>query len=274
MSVENGILRIKANIEFPVEIRTTIEVPKIVALIGPNLSGKTTFIEHTIISLRNRGTKVFLMAPYITDYGDQEKYFEDNNNSLHDVVVEEKIDYVVYVNSRAPSVLASDISNLRKMLRASYLAEAISVADEELFRIYSELKGAQHEEEYEVIDMILSKLNEDPHSISTYSAYVMTIAIYSYALSKENRVLLLVDEPEAYTYPSVVYALARIFKHLAEKSDNMFMIIATHSWDFLTGLKSNLVRVYNFRRVGNKVNIEPLDKGLYIPGFSVSGLLA
>ena len=110
-----------------------------------------------------------------------------------------------------------------------------------------------------------------------YPAFVVTAVSYAYAMSRKHKVVLLLDEPEAFSYPSAAYTMGRILRHLTGKSTNLYVIAITHSWDLYAGAEKDRpewVEVYTYRREGRKASIEPLRKGLYIPGFSVSGLLA
>ena len=257
----------------PVEIRQNIALYNLTLLIGPNESGKTALLEKMYFVLSyTQKPEAIQAADFITTSPEET---ELRNPDEAEILLDEKMNYIIYTNPSAAFTSVS-VQKLKPLIRLQSLSAAINEINSVLNDVYNDLKTVRHEEEMDAISSAV-RIVDEPVTPSFYTAFAVTLAVYAFALSLDgNKVLLLVDEPEAFAYPSVSYVAGRVFRHLASKSENLFIVATTHSWDFFAGAYrggAEWVKVYNFRRNGRKIQIEPLKDDLYIPGFSMPSLL-
>ena len=266
------------NINHPIEIKQYIHIKNLTIFIGENGSGKTTLLEKIFVTKFTKGNTIRIRAGYyLTDNRDPEEENDTNETENDAVTIDEPIDYIIYTNPSAVFTDTDSIKYLKSKITLSSFYDAISEVIYVLNEIHNELKANLHDEEFMPITSAL-KLIDDPDRLSDYTSFIITLTLYSYSLSRNGKnVLLLIDEPESFSYPSVVYTTGRIFRHLTMKSPNLFIITTTHSWDLFAGAYrggADWLEVYNFKKLsGKKVLIERLNDDLYIPGFSMPALL-
>jgi len=299
-------MKVNVNVTDPVEANVTLELTRLTLLIGPNLNGKSILLRCIYNSIK--GLKynlsvnyppigecsidedfnyVIYIDPYIITYYIYDKYrefFERYEGN-------EKLSKLSEIGKEVSGI--SRLLEIRSLSRDDDLFEAKQQVNNVIREITEELKEAKHEEEGKyLVPLWISltknglewrdifgnegtKITELPPSF--YPSFVLTATMYSYALSKKREnVLLLLDEPEAFTYPSFAYTLGRIIRHLTENSEYLHVVAITHSWDFYRGLlhrNSSNVKVYVINRDGKKLEIVPREDSWYIPGFSVSAVL-
>lgn len=297
---------ISINISEPVEIKTTLNFSRITLIIGPNLAGKSVLLRCIFHAVSGNKYNLSVETDPIKECSIDEKF--DNAVYLDPYVITYYIfdkykDYFIepgWENDKEMIRLrriGQDISNvlklsdLRARTRDEDLYDAMRLVDEEVAKVSKEAKDAGHEEEVKYIMPL--RVSVTPEGLiwrdvfggegqgavrlppSFYPALVLATVMYSYALSKKEKVLLLLDMPEAFAYPSFTYTLGRVVQRLASSSENIYLIASTHSWDFYTGVKraGDLVTTYVMTREGDKVTLSTLKEGWYIPGFSLSGVL-
>ena len=300
-------MKVKVNISDPVEVSAELDLPRLTLFIGPNLNGKSTVLKCIFTAMKGKRywltlrfndvegcevdeevNYVLYADPYMVTY-----YLYDKYKQYFLMAEEaERLSELAEIGRdvRGP---VDDLLEFKSLIPDDYLAEAGHEVDKVLEKLHDELREAGHEEEWKYLlplrvyvtkdgiewRDVFEKKGEGVTNVTPffYPAFIVTATTYAYAMSKKRKVVLLLDEPEAFSYPSAAYTMGRIFRHLSEKSDNLYIIAITHSWDLYAGAEKDRpewVEVYTYKREGKKVSIEPLRKGLYIPGFSVSGLLA
>ncbi|MGC9105434.1 MAG: hypothetical protein ACP5HQ_03300 [Thermoprotei archaeon] len=301
-------MKITANISEPVELKATLEANRITLIVGPNVAGKSVLLRcifHSITgnkydlsvetepikecSVNENFDDAVYLDPYAITYYIYDKYKDYFREA--EEVGEKNLELTRL------SKIGKDVSGILRLFyvrsrsRDEDLYEAMRLVEGEVAEVSKEAKEAGHEEEVKYLMPL--RISVTPEGIewrdvfgnegrsvtklppSFYSALALTAMIYSYALSKKEKVLLLLDEPEAFAYPSFAYTLGRVAQRLASSSENLYIIATTHSWDFYKGVmrSSNLVTAYVMTRERNKVTLSTLKEGWYIPGFSLSGVL-
>ena len=301
-------MKVKINISKPVKVAADLNLPRLTLFIGPNLNGKSTVLrciysavkgEKYNLSLSFKPVEgcevdgeadyVLYADPYVVTYylyDKYRKYFEYAESQ------EESLSELAEIGRDVRGPVES-LFEFKSLIPDDDLAQALDEVDTVLEELRSELREAGHEEEWEYLlplrvyvtrrglewRDVFGGMGDRVTDVTPffYPAFIVTAISYAYAMSRKHKVVLLLDEPEAFSYPSAAYTMGRILRHLTGKSTDLYVIAITHSWDLYTGTEKNRpewVEVYTYRREGEKVSVEPLKRGLYIPGFSVSGLLA
>lgn len=299
-------VRARVNISDPLEVSADLDLARLTLFIGPNLNGKSLVLrciytalkgEKYNLSLSFRGVEgcevdseadyVLYADPYMVTYYLYDKY----RKYFESAEPEEGLSGLAEIGRDVRGPI-DNLLDFKSLIRDEDLKDALDEEGEALNEIRKELSEVGHEEEYKyLLPLTVSvtrrglewrdAFGDKGDSVTDvtpffYPAFVVTAAVYAYAMSKESRVVLLLDEPEAFSYPSSAYAMGRIFRHLTGRSANLYVIAVTHSWDLFAGAYrggAEWVKVYTYRREGRKVAVEPLRDDLYIPGFSVSALL-
>lgn len=222
--------------------------------------------------------------PYVITY-----YIYDKYKAYFEEAEQGNLSHLAKIGEEVSA--ARRLLDVRIQCRDEDLVEASEKVEEAVKEITEELKSADHENDANYLISLRisitkngiewkdifgnqgSKVFELPPSF--YPALVMTTAIYSYALSKKKeKVLLLLDEPDAFTYPSFAYTLGRVIKHLTVTSDYLSVITVTHSWDFYKGLShGGESETFILDRSGKRIDVKPMEESWYVPGFSVSAVL-
>lgn len=297
-------MKITSNISEPVELKTTLETNRITLIIGPNLVGKTLllrciygstsglkynlsvdFPNMSECSVDEEFDHVIYLDPYAITYYIYDKYKEF-------FVEEDKGELLALsrIGREVSGILG--LNEIRLRIKDDDLFKAMKFVEDEINEVAKEAREAGHEEEVKYLMPLRVYVtaegiewkdvfgNEGKYTTklppSFYPAFVLTTISYSYALSlKKEKVLLLLDGPETFAYPSTAYVLGRVAQRLASGSENFYIITTTHSWDFFEGVlrSKNLTTIYVMMREGNKAKIVPFEEGWYIPGFSLSGVL-
>lgn len=303
-------MKVKVNISDPLDIHTELDLNKMTLFIGPNLNGKSLLLRCIYSSVT--GVKYNLTVdfqpigecsvdesfdytlyidPYVLTYYIYDKYksyFEYSESSSEEASA--TITALSEIGKDTASILK--LLDIRSLARDEDLSDAIKEVDTVVKEIEEELKKVNHEEEAKYL--LPLRVSVTKHGIewvdvfgdegnnvtvltpSFYPSFVLTAVMYSYALSKKKvKVLLLLDEPEAFAYPSFAYTMGRVIRHLTNKSPYLYTIVITHSWDFYKGVLhgEQNVSVFTFDREGRKITVKPKEKSWYIPGFSVSAIL-
>ena len=204
----------------------------------------------------------------------------NENSEIDFSVYVEPITSMFYYNS-TPLKLGERLGRLRSMVREEYIEIAISKVYDELERIRNELASSMSkvedvEEEFRIITRVMEyKDGIDPSKPFSYPALIALVSIYVYALAVDMSTLFIVDSPEAFAYPSLAYAIARVLRRLTLDSPYMKLVIYTNSWDVFAGAyrgDPNSVTTYYIKERNDGVTIQEVDD-LYMPGFRVSTLL-
>lgn len=303
-------MKVKVNISDPLDIHTELDLNKMTLFIGPNLNGKSLLLRCIYSSVT--GVKYNLTVdfkpigecsvdesfdytlyidPYVLTYYIYDKYksyFEYSESSSEEASA--AITALSEIGKDTTSILK--LLDIRSLARDEDLSDAINEVDTVVKEIREELKKVNHEEEAKYLLPLrvsvtkqgiewVDVFGDEGNNVtvltpSFYPSFVLTAVMYSYALSKKKvKVLLLLDEPEAFTYPSFAYTMGRVIRHLTNKSQYLYTFVITHSWDFYKGVLhgEQNVSVFTFDREGRKVSVKPREKSWYIPGFSVSAIL-
>lgn len=99
-------------------------------------------------------------------------------------------------------------------------------------------------------DMYSQKLQVKGAGVQRSSIILMNIFLVNNLYKNENTVILL-DEPEAFLYPTLVKSLKNIFQKVVSINDSMQLFVTTHSQEFIseTGNKS-----YSFYNLTQKID--------------------
>ncbi|BFI75736.1 hypothetical protein [Sulfurisphaera ohwakuensis] len=301
-------MKVQVNITEPLKIEESLDLGKTTMFIGPNLAGKSLLL-RCIFSSITKAEKYILTVdfnivrecsideefnyaiyvdPYAVIYFLYDKYkslFEEEETSS-------KLSSLTHVREDVKGILR--LSEIRSLTRDDDLVQAANELNNVLTQISEELKEVGHEEEVKYIyplkisvtsrglewkDAFGNEGNSVNNlSLSFYPSFVVTTALYSYALSKKRvKVLLLLDEPDVFAYPSFAYTMGRIIRNFSNKSEYLYTLIVTHNWDFYKGMlhdKPLNLRLFTCSRNGNTISIRPLSiDEWYIPGLSVSAVL-
>ncbi|MBB5254602.1 hypothetical protein [Sulfurisphaera ohwakuensis] len=301
-------MKVQVNIADPLKIEESLDLGKTTMFIGPNLAGKSLLL-RCIFSSITKAEKYILTVdfnsvgecsideefnyaiyvdPYAVIYFLYDKYkslFEEEETSS-------KHSSLTYVREDVKGILR--LAEIRSLTRDDDLVQAANELNNVLTQISEELKEVEHEEEvkyiYPLKISVISRgiewkdaFGNEGNSVnnlppSFYPSFIVTAALYSYALSKKRvKVLLLLDEPDAFAYPSFAYTMGRIIRNFSNKSEYFYTLIITHNWDFYKGMlhdKPLNLRLFKCSRNGNTISIRPLSiDEWYIPGLSVSAVL-
>lgn len=93
-------------------------------------------------------------------------------------------------------------------------------------------------------DMYSQKLQVKGAGVQRSSIILMNLFLVNNLYRSENTIILL-DEPEAFLYPTLVKSLKSIFQKLASKNDSIQMFITTHSQEFISETNNNHYAFYN-----------------------------
>ncbi|MEM1627592.1 MAG: hypothetical protein QXV69_10115 [Sulfolobaceae archaeon] len=303
-------MRVRVNITEPLIIEGTLDLGRVALLIGPNLNGKSLLLRciyHSAVgekyvltigfdkvgecSVDEEFNHVVYIDPYAIAYFLYDKYKEFFEEEPREKDTR-KFTILSSVREDVKGILK--IAEIRALTRDDDLFQGMKELENVVQQISQELKDVGHEEESKYIYPL--RISVTTHGLewkdvfggegtsvtqltpSFYPSLVVTTVMYSYALSKKKaKVLLLLDEPDAFAYPSFAYTVGRIIRHFTDISDYLYAVITSHSWDFYKGIlhgKSSNVKIFTWTRDGNKVSIVPFStEEWYIPGFSVSAVL-
>lgn len=303
-------MKVQVNITEPLKIEESLDLGKTTMFIGPNLAGKSLLLRCIFSSITKAEKYVltvdfdvvrecsvdeeFNYAIYVDPYAVTYLLY-DKYGSLFEVEDEEitsRLSSLTYMREDVKGILR--LAEIRSLTRDDDLVQAVNELNNVLKQIYEELKEVGHEEEVKYIHPLRifvtgrglewkDAFGNEGNSVSNlspsfYPSFVVTTALYSYALSKKRvKVLLLLDEPDAFAYPSFAYTMGRIIRSFSNKSEYLYTLIVTHSWDFYKGMLNNKpldIRLFTCSRDGNTISIRPLSSDeWYIPGLSVSAVL-
>lgn len=93
-------------------------------------------------------------------------------------------------------------------------------------------------------DMYSQKLQVKGAGVQRSSIILMNLFLVNNLYRNENTIILL-DEPEAFLYPTLVKSLKNIFQKVASKNDSIQMFITTHSQEFISETNNNHYAFYN-----------------------------
>jgi len=301
-------MRVKINIELnSISFNGELDLPKLTVIIGPNLSAKSVIFKCIYSSVPVPAPEKFNLGSYTEPLG--ECQVEEGENFDYAVYIDVyAITYRIYeevkdlmeryadkIPTEMYSILEkqlptlSFLNNIRNLITDDEIGESREVVEKLLTEIKEKLKSLKLEEEIDYLEPLQlfptkNGLNWKDFtgsrgegvkylSPSFYNAAIVTLMQYLYALSKKYKVLLILDEPEAFAHPSFAFFLGKLINKLTLESKNLFTICVIHSWDFLQGIKNGAKVKVIRRRKDGKVEINEWNGEVYIPGFGVTGML-
>lgn len=300
-----NLVKITANIREPIELQATLDANRVTAIIGPNAVGKTLLLRCVYGS--TSGTKYNLSVDFsnVSECGVDEEfdhviyldpyaityYIYDKYKEFFSEEEKGEISVLSRIGREVSGILS--LNEVRLRSRDDDLFKAMKLVEDEIGEVAREAREAGHEEEVKYLMPLRVSVtaegiewkdvfgNEGKSVLqlppSFYPALALTTMVYSYALSlKREKVLLLLDEPEAFAYPSTAYVLGRVAQRLASSSESLYIIAATHSWDFFKAVlrSKKLTTIYVMTREGNKATIASFEESWYVPGFSLVSVIS
>jgi predicted ATPase len=294
-------MKLEVNVKLDhAEINGTIDIDKLTVLIGPNISGKSLILKCIYSSLKS--TKYILSIPFneLSDCKIDENNFDYIiYNDIYSIVYfiydkyrkefEYYLDDTENPNYTFFTKMSNDLKTLDLLneIRLMVTDESISKANNE---IEDKLKkvGLDEESNYILLLRIFPTSGDlewkdysgeegqgvQDLSPSFYSSSIVTLMQYTYALSLKKKVLLLLDELDAFAHPILAYFLGKLIHRLVSKSHNLYVVTVTHNWDFFKGIiEGDLPKVYVVKRKGKNVEFSEWKGEIYIPGFSTSSVI-
>lgn len=301
-------MKLEANVKLEhVEIHKTIDIDKLTVLIGPNVSGKSLILRCIYSSLKS--TKYVMSIPF-----DELKECRIDEDDFDYVIYNDVYSIVYYIydqyrkeleyylgDAQNPNYafflkISNDLRTLDLLneIRLRVSDESIFKANEEIRQLLNEIKGklkqAGLEEEAEFIlplrvyptaegfewEDYTGEKGQGVQDLppSFYSSVIVTLMHYAYALSLKKKVMVLLDEPDAFAHPLLAYFLGRLIHKLVFKSPNLYAVVVTHNWDFFKGVtEGELPRVYVVTRKWKEVELYEWKGEIYVPGFSTSSVI-
>ncbi len=299
-------MRVKINIKLnSISFNGELDLPKLTVLIGPNLSGKSVILKCIYSSVPalekfNLGSYTESLGECQVEEGENFDYVVYNDvyaiaYSIYEEVKDLMERYADKIPTEMYSILEqqlatlSFLNNIRNLITDDEIGESREVVEKLLTEIKEKLKSLKLEEEIDYLEPLQlfptkNGLNWKDFtgsrgegvkylSPSFYNAAIVTLMQYLYALSKKYKVLLILDEPEAFAHPSFAFFLGKLINKLTLESKNLFTICITHNWDFLQGIKSGAKVKVIRRKKDGRVEINEWNGEVYIPGFGVTGML-
>lgn len=93
-------------------------------------------------------------------------------------------------------------------------------------------------------DVYSQKLQVKGAGVQRSSIILMNLFLVNYLYNNENTIIL-IDEPEAFLYPTLVKSLKKIFQNVVSTNASMQMFITTHSQEFISETNNNYYAFYN-----------------------------
>jgi len=299
-------MRVKINIELnSISFNGELDLPKLTVIIGPNLSAKSVFLKCIYSSVPapekfNLGSYTeplrecqveegenFDYAVYIDVYAITYRIYEEVKDLMERYADKIPTEMYSILEKQLPTL--SFLNDIRSLITDDEICESREVVEKLLTKIKEKLKTLNLEEEIDYLEPLqvfptknrliwkdfTGSRGEGVKYLSPtfYNAAIVTLMQYLYALSKKFKVLLILDEPEAFAHPSFAFFLGKLINKLTLESKNLFTICVTHSWDFLQGIKNGAKVKVIRRRKDGKVEINEWNGEVYIPGFGVTGML-
>ena len=93
-------------------------------------------------------------------------------------------------------------------------------------------------------DMYSQKLQVKGSGVQRSSIILMNLFLVD-NLYKSQNTIILIDEPEAFLYPTLVKSLRNIFQNVISNNDSIQMFLTTHSQEFISETNNNYYAFYN-----------------------------
>ncbi|WP_262986937.1 ATP-dependent nuclease [Weissella cibaria] len=93
-------------------------------------------------------------------------------------------------------------------------------------------------------DMYSQKLQVKGSGVQRSSIILMNLFLVD-NLYKSQNTIILIDEPEAFLYPTLVKSLRNIFQNVVSNNDSIQMFLTTHSQEFISETNNNYYAFYN-----------------------------
>ena len=258
------------------------ELTKLNVFVGSNLSGKSGILN--CIYLSADANKRYSFIGYSIPLGQCE-------------IEDASFDYAIYVDVHMATDIIyegtdslSFLNDIRNLVTDEEINESRTVIEKLLTELREKLTSLNLEDEADYLEPLrvfptknelvwkdftgTSEKGVYHLSMAFYNALIVTLMQYVYALSKKYKVLLILDEPETFAHPSFAFFLGKLINTLTLQSNNLTTICATHSWDFLQGIKNGAKVKVIKRKKDGKVEVNDWNGEVYIPGFGVTGMLS